>query len=133
MNIDRVSFRPVLLLGDLLVLALVTLLGFATHGELATAGLRLLSTFIPLCAAWGLVAPWLGLFSPSITQDARQLWRPVLAAILAAPLAGWLRGFWLNAPILPVFVLVMAGTMALSLAAWRGIWLFIRSRQVNYG
>jgi len=120
-------------MGDLLVLALVTLLGFATHGELSTAGPRMLSTFIPLCVAWGLVAPWLGLFTPAIAQDARQLWRPALAAVLAAPLAGWLRGFWLNAPILPVFILVIAAIMALSLVLWRGIWVFVRSRQVNYG
>jgi hypothetical protein len=35
--------------GDILILGIVTLYGFATHGELAEAGMkRMLTTFLPL-------------------------------------------------------------------------------------
>ena len=49
-----------LILGDLLTIALVTLIGFATHGEADIALLpRMLTTFGPLALAWFLVAPFL--------------------------------------------------------------------------
>ena len=84
MNKLKNSDPFILLVGDGAILLLVTLAGFAQHGELAGAGLRLLSTFVPLCAAWALVAPWVGAYEASNTVSLRQLWRPVLAAFLAA-------------------------------------------------
>ena len=123
----------ILLVGDGAILLLVTLAGFAQHGELAGAGLRLLSTFVPLCAAWALVAPWVGAYEASNTVSLRQLWRPVLAAFLAAPMAGWLRGLWLGADIIPTFVLVIAAFTALGLLAWRAAWALWARRQVSHG
>ena len=116
--------------GDSITLALVTLVGFATHDELGTAGFRLLTTFIPLLVAWLLVAPHLGVFDPQRLREPLQLWRPFWAMILAAPLAGWLRGAWLNAPVIPIFVAVLGGVSALALLLWRSIyWLvFVRGR-----
>jgi hypothetical protein len=109
-----------LLVGDVLAMALVTAVGFATHGTLATAGARLLTTFIPLVVAWFLVAPHLGVYNRSMTLEARQLWRPFWAMILAAPLAAWLRGLLLgNAAILPIFVAVLGLFSALGMLAWR--------------
>lgn len=118
----------VLLAGDVITLALVTLVGFASHNELGNAGARMLTTFIPLLTAWLLVAPHLGAFDQQSITDLRQLWRPFWAMVLAAPFAGWMRGAWLNAPIQPVFVVVLGGVSALALSAWRLIYWGVFSR-----
>ena len=118
----------VLLAGDVITLALVTLVGFARHNELGTAGARILSTFVPLMIAWLLVAPHLGAFDLQRTTDLRQLWRPFWAMVLAAPFAAWMRGAWLNAPILPIFVVVLGGVSALAVSIWRLIYWGVFSR-----
>jgi hypothetical protein len=113
-----------LALGDLLAIALVTLIGFATHGEAGLSFLpRMLAAFIPLTAAWFLLAPWFGLFQPEITSNSRQLWRPALAMLFAAPFAAILRGLILNAPIIPIFATVLAATSALGMLIWRGLYI----------
>jgi Protein of unknown function (DUF3054) len=122
---------PGLILGDVVVFGLVTVAGFTSHGELGSlgslgsAGLRVLTTFLPLCAAWGLVAPWLGAFDLPRAAQPRQLWRPLLAMTLAAPMVGWLRGVWLNQAIPPVFVLVVGAFSALGILLWRSLWLWL--------
>jgi hypothetical protein len=121
--------EAVLISGDVITLGLVTVFGFATHGEIGTAGVRMLSTFLPLAAAWLIIAPHLGVFEIQRTLDARQLWRPFWAMILASPLAAWGRGLILNAPILPVFVMVLGGISALALLAWRALYWVFASRQ----
>ncbi|NMB88844.1 MAG: DUF3054 domain-containing protein [Chloroflexi bacterium] len=118
-----------LLAGDAIAILAVTLLGFVTHdSSLATP--RWLSTFLPVCAGWALIAPWMGLYDPGPRDDPRQLWRIPLAMLLAAPLAGWLRGFWLNSPVIPVFVLVLGLTSAAGVLLWRALWtlLLVRKR-----
>lgn len=118
----------ILILGDILTLALVTAFGFATHGTMATAGMRMLSTFIPLLIAWFLLAIPYKLFELQVANQTRELWRPFWAMILAAPMAAFLRGLWLGTPILPVFVIVLGGVSALAILAWRAIYLVISSR-----
>jgi len=120
-------FLP-LFIGDTLTIGLVTIIGFASHNTLETAGMRMLSTFLPLLGAWLLAAPLVGLYDLQIAQDLRQLWRPLWAMIFAAPLAAWLRGIWLGSPILPVFILVIGGVTALGLIIWRGIYAAGASR-----
>jgi hypothetical protein len=120
----RLGQMVVLLAGDLFVFTLVTLFGFARHGELTAGGARLLTTFIPLVIAWLLVAPFLGVFELRRVADPRQLWRPFWAMLLAGPMAAWLRGVLLNEPIQPVFVAVLGGISALALLIWRSLyWL----------
>jgi len=133
MRIHGSNHLVLLAAGDAVVLALITLAGFARHGELSTAGLRVFSTFIPLCVAWALVAPWLGVFKANYAADPRQLWRPLLAIFIAAPLAGWLRGFWLGAPVLPDFVLVLAAFSGLGILIWRSLWLLLTRRMGSDG
>jgi hypothetical protein len=58
-----------------------------------------------------------------------QLWRPALTAIFAAPLAAVLRGFILNAPVIPIFAAVLAGTSALGMLVWRLIWYWLVRRR----
>lgn len=120
--------QALLLLGDIVVLAVVTVAGFASHGTAGTAGMRMLTTFAPLVAAWCLVAPQLGVFDLSRVGEPRQLWRPFWAMVLAGPLAAFLRGAWLDAPILPLFVVVLGGVSALSLLAWRALYVLTTRR-----
>jgi len=116
-NLPRLTF---LILGDLLIVLGTTLAGFANHGELQPAAFdRMAATFIPFAAAWFLTAPWLGCFDRRATATLMQLWRPVLAALLAAPLGAMLRGLWLNAPVLPVFAVVMGAVLGAAMFAWR--------------
>lgn len=122
----------VLVLGDILSLAVITLIGFANHKELAIFPLeRILATFLPLLAGWFLIAPWLGLFKPEITSDPRQLWRPILAMFLAAPLAGLLRALMLNSVVIPFFVLILGGSAALGMVVWRSIWWLLNRRKLK--
>ena len=105
--------RPLLILGDVLAIAVVTLVGFATHRELGTAPWsRVLATFVPLLIGWGLIAPWLKLFDPTVTAEPRMLWRPALAMLFAGPFAAFLRGAALDSVILPVFVAVFTASAA---------------------
>jgi hypothetical protein len=116
----------ILILGDLLAIALVTLIGFATHGEADLAFLpRMAALYFPLSISWLLLAPGLGLFGPEITSDPKQLWRPALAMFFAAPLAAVLRGFILNAPVIPVFAAVLASVSAIGIVLWRASYFFL--------
>ena len=115
--------------GDILAIAFVTIIGFATHGEMDISFLpRMAAAFFPTTMAWFLLAPWFGLFQYEITSALRQLWRPVLAMLFAAPLAAVLRGLILNAAIVPIFALVFGSTSALGMVVWRAIHLWFTNR-----
>jgi len=121
-----------LIVGDALAIGLVTIIGFATHNEAGLSFLpRMAAAFFPLVLGWFLLAPSLGLFQDEIIYNARQLWRPALAALFAAPLAAVLRGLILNAPIIPIFAVVLGVTTALGLVLWRGFYFLIESRKQN--
>ena len=117
-----------LILGDLLAIALVTVIGFATHGEAGLSFLpRMAAAFFPVLLAWFVLAPAFGLFRAKNVSEPKQLWRPVLAMVFAAPLAAVLRGLLLNAPIIPIFAVVLASTSAFGMLVWRAIyWAFAR-------
>ena len=122
--------KPILIVGDILAILLLTLIGFATHGEAELSLLpRMAALFFPLSIAWFLLAPSLRLFHNETTSSSSQLWRPALAMIFAAPLAAVLRGFILNAPIIPIFAAVLAGTSALGMVIWRFVWYRIVRRR----
>ena len=114
--------------GDIVALAIVTIVGFASHGTAGSAGIRMLTTFFPLLAAWLLIAPHLKVYDLEVVIDGRQLWRPFWAMILAAPMAAWLRGLILNSPILPLFVIILGGVGALTILAWRGLYWIVLMR-----
>ena len=118
----------ILYTGDVLAIAIVTVIGFATHGEANLSFLpRMLAAFIPLTVAWLLLAPWFGLFQSEITSNPKQLWRPIYAMIFAAPLAVVLRGLILNNAIIPIFAVVFSATSAFGILVWRGVYfLFVR-------
>ncbi|HEY2980116.1 MAG TPA: DUF3054 domain-containing protein [Anaerolineales bacterium] len=117
--------RPtiILALGDLLALAIITLIGFASHGELAGSFLmRAAALYVPLCISWFLLARWFGLLDPSVCSQPRQLWRVAYSMLWVAPLSGILRGLVLNEPIPPIFVVVLIATSSLALLLWRGLY-----------
>ncbi len=112
--------KRTLILGDILAILLVTVIGFATHGEADLSFLpRMAAVYFPLSISWFLLAPFLGLFQPETTSNPKQLWRPVLAMLFAASLAAVLRGLLLNAPIIPIFAVVLAATSAFGMLVWR--------------
>lgn len=117
--------KSILIAGDILALAIITVIGFATHGETDISLLpRMLTTFIPLVVSWFLIAPWLGLFNLQITLAPKQLWRPPLAMLLAAPMTTILRAAMLNTVALPLFTLILGGSAALGMLVWRGLYLW---------
>ena len=118
--------KSILILGDLLAIALVTLIGFATHGEADVSFVpRMAAIYFPLSISWFLLAPSLGLFQRETTSHPKQLWRAAWAMIFAAPLAAILRGFLLNAPVIPIFAVVLALVSALGMVLWRALHILL--------
>ena len=118
--------KYILVLGDILAIFLITIIGFASHGEANLSFLpRMAAAFFPLLIGWFLLAPFLELFQQEYTSNTNQLWRPVLVMIFAAPFAAVLRGLLLNAPIIPIFAVVLGATSALGIFIWRMIYLFL--------
>jgi len=119
-----------LILGDALTLALITLVGFASHAEFTLSFIpRMAATFIPLCAGWFLLAPSLGLYQDPLVGSVSELWRPGFAMLFAGPLAALLRSMLLNTPVIPSFAVILTLTAALGLTLWRCAWLFLRKPQ----
>lgn len=111
-----------LILGDTIALAIITVLGFASHGEAETAYIpRMFTTLIPLVISWFLIAPWMGLFNPQLIDNGKQLWRPPLATLLASPMTAILRASMLKTVALPLFTLVLGVSAAVGMFVWR--WL----------
>jgi hypothetical protein len=120
-----------LVAGDLLAVLALSLIGFFFHND--EFSWRWLATFLPACAAWALIAPWIGVYQAELTARPLQVWRPALSGFLSAPLAAWLRGLWLNAAISPVFVLVLGLTTAAGMALWRLAWALFNHRTPDNG
>jgi len=106
--------------GDAAVLAVLTVVGFASHSEL-TAVPRMIGNVLVFAAAWFLVAPFFGLFGrPALLHPGQALWRTALAWIVAAPLGAFLRSVALDrATIVVVFVEVTIAVNGLGLVLWR--------------
>ena len=122
----------ILWIGDVIALGLVTILGFASHGELGSAGVRMLTTFVPLVFAWIIAA------GPGDSLEVRnavqfsQIWRPVWAMCLAVPLATVFRASLLAfRPISPIFVFVLAGVGVVAILTWRILFFVIFRKKKN--
>ena len=117
-----------LIAGDVILLLVITLLGFATHRRGLTGG-RWLTTFLPLVFSWFLAAPLTGLYRAGVADRLPEFWRTVITGVLAASLAVLLRGIWLRQPVIPVFGLVMMAMTAAVMGVWRLVWAAISSRK----
>jgi hypothetical protein len=126
--ISKQFYLGLLLVGDAITLGVVTVIGFASHDTLGTAGSRILITYLPLLGAWLLVAPHLRAFDITRASKVNQLWRPIWAMVLAAPWAAWLRGLWLAIPISPIFVAVIGGSSAVAILVWRSLYCLLISK-----
>ncbi len=112
-----------LIAGDIVALAIVTVIGFASHGEFSLAFLgHMAAAFVPLCIGWFLLAPSLGLFDDAVMRLASGLWRAAFVMLFAGPFAVLLRGILLSSPVQPTFGVVLTLTSALALALWRFLW-----------
>ena len=117
--------KSTLLLGDTLVIAILTFIGFATHGEGDVSFIpRMATTFVPLLLGWFLLAPWFGLFDEQVVSNPKLLWRVLLAMFFVAPLATILRSALLHSAALPIFTLILGSTNGLGIWIWRGIYTF---------
>jgi hypothetical protein len=124
----RFTSPVILIIGDAIAILLVIVAGFSTHqSDVAT---RLQFTLIPFLGAWLLVAWAFGLYGAA-SGRINQLWRVPLAVLFVAPLGGVLRAAWLGAPVIPVFILVMAATLTLALLVWRGLAILLSGRAVK--
>lgn len=121
--------KKFLYVSDAVAIALVTIGGFAFHGETELSILpRVLLVYVPLTAAWFLLAPWLGLYQAEIASNPKQLWRPALAMLFAAPLAALVRANILGSMVIPIFANILTATSALGMVVWRGIYLFLNRK-----
>ena len=124
--------KSILIFGDVLAIALLTIIGFATHGETDASYLpRMAASFIPITFAWFVLAPWFGLFDENIIFDPKNIWRILLIFLFAAPLAVMLRAAWLNTAGLPIFTLVLGSTNALGMIVWRWLYIVIAKRMTK--
>jgi len=118
--------KTFLILGDLVAIAIVTVIGFATHGETGTSFLpRMAAAFIPVSVSWFLLAPWFGVFNEQVISDRKLLWRVPVAMLFAAPLAVILRAAILGTNAIPIFTLVLGSTSAFGMFLWRWLYLFL--------
>ena len=118
--------KSILILGDIIAIAILTFIGFATHGETDFSYImRMGTTFFPVLVSWFLIAPWLGLFDERVIANPRLLWRILLAMFFAAPLAVILRAALLHGAAQPLFALILGGSNALGMLAWRALYLFV--------
>jgi hypothetical protein len=110
--------RTATAVGDAVVIAILTIVGFATHETLGQTG-RLLVTIGAFLAAWAFVAPWFRVFDERVVRNIRTAWVVPLAWIAAAPLGAVVRGLILGIDVSPIFVLVMTAVTGAGLVLWR--------------
>lgn len=127
------SSRKLLIGGDVAALAVVTLVGFVSHGEtdLSYYAPRFAAAFLPAAITWLLIAPWFGLFEERVIDIPVNLWRILPAMLFSAPAAVILRAAMLNNAALPLFALIFGLTNALGMILWRGAYLMLARRQVK--
>ena len=117
--------KKFLIFGDTLALLVLTVIGFASHGETDASYLpRAAAMFGPYLAGWFALAPAMGLFDADHVRSARQLWRPALTGFFAGQLASVLRGLILQSDVSPVFALVIGVSAAVGMITWR--WIALR-------
>lgn len=104
--------------GDVVVLIVLTIVGFASHSTLDET-VRMIVTTAGVLVAWAIVAPWFGAFSAEAITRWNGVWRVALAWAVAAPVAGFLRGLLLDLVVSPTFILVTIAVNGAALVAWR--------------
>lgn len=129
---ELTSLQRKALIGDVSVLVVLTVAGFATHLTLDAFG-RMLVTGVTGLAAWVAVAPFVGVYDESVITNPKGIWRVAWAAVISAPLATFLRAAVLARDIPPVFVVVVMLTNGFGLVLWRVYlgWSLARTHRPN--
>jgi hypothetical protein len=121
--------KNILIIGDIISLAILTVIGFATHGETDTSYLpRMAAVFLPMVVGWFILIPWMGLFDEQIIANPKNLWRIILVMLFLAPLAATVRAAILGAAMLPLFPLILGSSNAIGMVVWRWLYIFIARR-----
>jgi len=121
--------KTILILGDIISLAILTVIGFATHGETGFSFLpRMGGIWLPMLFGWFVLSPWFGLSDEQVIISPRNLWRIILVMLFVAPLAATVRAALLGAAMLPLFPLILGGSNAIGMMVWRWIYIFIARR-----
>ena len=123
------AMRIVAIIGDVVVLTVLTVVGFAMHETLGAAA-RLSVTVGAFLVAWLWIAPWFGAFRGDVIGEPKHTWRVLPAWVAAAPFGAVLRGLLLGLTVSPIFVVVMTAVTGVGLVIWRGVlawWLTSRS------
>ena len=121
--------KTILIIGDIISLAILTVIGFATHGETDTSYLpRMAAVFLPMVVGWFILIPWMGLFDQQIIANPKNLWRIILVMLFLAPLAATVRAAILGAAMLPLFPLILGSSNAIGMVVWRWLYIFIARR-----
>jgi hypothetical protein len=124
-----VNKKPILILGDVIAFIILTVIGFATHGETGLSYLpRMAAAFVPTGLGWFLLAPWFGLFDETVISSPKALLRIPFAFLFIAPFAAVLRSVWLGEPVSAIFTFVLAATNAAGMMIWRWVYLSIAKR-----
>jgi hypothetical protein len=119
-----------LIIGDFIAFLIVTIIGFANHNSQFDI-LRILANWIPLCLAWSMAAPLLGLWTLRQPSLLKNWWKIIWGIVLCVPLAVVIRGFILNTPTIGIFVLVMIAFSTVGLFVWRLLWFFLQKKLVD--
>ncbi len=117
--------RILLLVDDAVIILLVTLVGIRFHQTDTTLIGRLPYTFFPFLVAWSFFAASLRLYDPATASKWSQLWRVPVSAFFAAPLGAALRSFWLNTPMVSIFIMVMGLALCVGILISRSIFILL--------
>jgi hypothetical protein len=128
---QKQAISPLLLIGDVFTIFIVSLVGFVNHNS--AIDWHIFTTLLPMLAAWSVAGFLLGVYKVEVVSAPAQLWRVILAVMLAAPVAAWLRAIWLDRAVIPVFALVLGLSAALGLVIWRLIWIWLHKRVERHG
>jgi len=121
--------KTILIIGDIISLAILTVIGFATHGETGISFLpRMGVIFLPMVCGWFALTPWFGLSDEQITANPKNLWRIILVMLFLAPLAATVRAALLGAAMLPLFPLILGSSNAIGMMVWRWLYIYITRR-----
>jgi hypothetical protein len=116
---------PILLVGDLAAYFLSAVASFAGLGLLGVGGWAPPAiAFGCHFLAWLLLSIPLRLYNSAQAKNSRQLWRPFLGAVFAAPTATWLASLLGQPPFSPEIVAAMAGLTAGLVLVWRALVLW---------
>ncbi len=116
------------LIGDVIVVALMTVIGFASHQQFGAIG-RMALTFVLAFAGWVWFAPWFGLFDESICRTpGRVWWRVAWAWTAVGPFVTVIRSLVLMSPLNPVFTVVFTVTQLVAFVIWRSAFGWWASR-----